>query len=90
MDNYKKSSTGLRRPVREADHSPPTNIKFHKEGSYVPIPPYAFRTYTGNILTLYYEQKNALRQSARNKDDAVAACFQLRHDHSPTGAEETK
>jgi len=72
MDNYKGSFTGLRRPVRVADHSPPTNIKFQKGGSYVSIPPYAFMTCTGN------------------KDDAVAAYFQVRHRHSPGRAEETK
>lgn len=76
--------------MREADHLPPPNINVQKDGNYVSVPPYAFMTCTGNILTLYYEQLNALRQSARNKDDAVAACFQLRHHHSPGGAEEIK
>jgi hypothetical protein len=49
-------SLGVRRPVRKADHSPPNNVKFQKEDSYVSIPPYAFMTCTRKILAIYYEQ----------------------------------
>jgi hypothetical protein len=35
-------SLGLKRPVREADHSPPTSAEVKKMWIYTSIPPYAF------------------------------------------------
>jgi hypothetical protein len=35
-------SSGVKRPEREADHSPPTNAEVKKVWIYISTPPYAF------------------------------------------------
>jgi len=42
---------GLKRPGREADHSPPFSAKIKNERIYTPPPTYAFIMWTG--ITLY-------------------------------------
>jgi hypothetical protein len=37
-------SPGVKRPMREADHSPPTGVEVKKMRAYISTPPYAFMT----------------------------------------------
>jgi hypothetical protein len=45
----------VKRPGREADHSPPTNVEVKKMWIYTSTPPYAFMTGT----TLSYSNERA-------------------------------
>jgi hypothetical protein len=43
----------VKRPSREADYLPPPTAEVKDEWSYIFIPQYAFRTYTGRPLLLF-------------------------------------
>jgi hypothetical protein len=61
---YVVLSSRVKRPSRESDHSPPSNIEVMHECSCTSAPLYAFAVWTGttasiieNIIDVYYESQ---------------------------------
>jgi hypothetical protein len=45
-------SSGVKRPGREADHSPPASVEVKKTWLYTSTPPYVFMTLPDNVLRM--------------------------------------
>ena len=52
FNGYRGSFPGVKRPGREADHSPPSSVEV--SGAAPHLPPYGLMTWTGTASPLYF------------------------------------